>query len=112
MDNLRSLIEGILPAFLLGVFGGFARVGRYGIKSLRQLAGCLVVSAFAGVIVHLAIAETSLTSSVQAAVVGVSGYSGGAILDAFVGRIIIGIKHMPGPGAGSVSANEDRNEKD
>jgi hypothetical protein len=100
MDSVRNLIESLMPAVVLGVFGGLARIGKKGFRGLRQLGGGLIVSAFAGVVVHLWLADSGLSENVRAGMVGVSGYGGGAILDAFAERVISGIRQVPVPGAG------------
>lgn len=99
LDNVEELLEAIAAPAVLALFGGLARACRFGIKSWRQFMGSVVVSAFTGVVVHLLIRETSLSTSVQAAIVATSGYSGGAILDAVQSRIIKAVHHLPGPGA-------------
>lgn len=95
MSTLKELMETLSAPLALAVFGGIARVCRFGAKSWRHFAGSVVVSAFTGVVVHLIIQESSLSTSLQAAIVAASGYSGGAILDAFVAGIINHIQHFP-----------------
>lgn len=87
-DSTRAFFEGLVIPAVLAAFGGIARVCRFGVKSWKQFGGSIVISAFTGVVVHLVLAETSISSSLQAAIVAASGYSGGAILDAFVSGIM------------------------
>ena len=101
MHDFRSLLEVTAAPLSLAMLGGLARVCRYGAKSWKQFVGSIIVSGFTGVVVHLILQETSLSSSIQAAIVATSGYSGGAIIDAFVERLIVGVKNLPGPGAGA-----------
>ena len=108
----KELFESLLIPTLLAVFGGVARSCRFGVKSLRQFAGSAVVSAFTGVVIHLLIQETSLSTSVQAAIVATSGYSGGAILDAVQARIIKAVHHLPGPGAADFPDEHRQREMD
>lgn len=84
MNELKELLEAMLPSVILAAFGGVARACRFGVKSWRQFIGSIIVSAFTGVVVHLMLKETGVTQSMQAAFVAASGYSGGAILDAVV----------------------------
>lgn len=81
---------------LLSLFGGAARAMRFGVKSWRQFAGSLFVSSFAGVVVHLLLQDSDVSPSLKAALVGLSGYSGGAILDGLATRLQRGVEKLPG----------------
>ena len=87
MYDIRLFLEGITLPLILGFFGGLARVARFGSASFTQFIGSVFVSAFTGVITHLFISDLDLSESTQAALVAVSGYSGGAILDAINSKI-------------------------
>ena len=80
---------------LLSLAGGIAKAFQEGFKSWRQFVGSIVVSGFAGIIVHLLIQDVDLSSNFKAALVGLSGYSGGAILDALAGRLQRGVERLP-----------------
>ena len=112
LDNVEELLEAIAAPCVLALFGGLARACRFGIKSWRQFMSSVVVSAFTGVVVHLLIQETTLSTSVQAAIMATSGYSGGAILDAVQARIIKAVHHLPGPGADCDDSDAILNGKD
>ena len=99
LDNAKELLESLVLPALLALFGGVARSCRFGVSSIRQFIGSAVVSGFTGVVIHLLLQETELSTSVQAAIVATSGYSGGAILDAVQSRIIKAVHRLPGPGA-------------
>ena len=99
IGNGLELLESLILPAVLAVFGGVARSCRFGVKSLRQFISGVVVSGFTGVVIHLLIQETDLSTSIQAAIVATSGYSGGAILDAVQSRIIKAVHHLPGPGS-------------
>lgn len=87
MRSIGSLLEVIaVPAFL-AMLGGLARVCRHGTQSWKQFFGSIVVSGFTGIVVHLVLQETQLSSSLQAALVAASGYSGGAMLDGYIARL-------------------------
>jgi hypothetical protein len=92
------MLETLAPPVTLAAFGGIARACRHGARSWRQFCGSMVVSGFSGVVVHLLIRESSLSASLQAAIVAVSGYSGGAVLDAFASTLINKIKTLPESG--------------
>lgn len=112
LDNVEELLEAIAAPAVLALFGGLARACRFGVKSWRQFANSVIVSAFTGVVVHLLIQETTLSTSVQAAIVATSGYSGGAILDAVQARIIKAVHHLPGPGADCDDSHPSRDGND
>jgi ABC-type Mn2+/Zn2+ transport system permease subunit len=99
-----------LPS-LLAIFGGVARSCHFGVSSIRQFISSAVVSGFTGVVIHLLLQETELSTSVQAAIVATSGYSGGAILDAIQSRIIKAVHHLPGPGAECHEKHSGRNKE-
>ena len=100
MDNIRNFLESVTVQLLLSLFGGAARAVRFGVRSWRQFAAALVVSGFAGVIVHLLIQDSSLADSIKAGLVGLSGYSGGMILDALASRLQKGVERFPLTGDG------------
>lgn len=106
MDQLKNFIEGVTVPLLLSLFGGAARAMRYGIKSWRQFAGSLFVSGFAGVVVHLLLQDSDISSSLKAALVGLSGYSGGAILDGLATRLQRGVEKLPGQALGQAPEAE------
>lgn len=92
MDNIKSFLETLLLPLGLGVFGGIARVCKTGFQTWRQFFSSVTVSAFTGIVVHLAIQDSSFSATMQAAVVAASGYSGGAILDGFIERVTANIR--------------------
>ena len=95
MNDIRNFLESVTVPLILSLFGGAARAVRFGVRSWRQFTAALVVSGFAGVIVHLLIQDASLADSVKAALVGLSGYSGGMILDALASRLQKGVERFP-----------------
>lgn len=98
MQEIRQVLEALAVPFALSVFGGVARCCRFGVHSWRQFAANSIVSGFAGVVVHFLLQDSSLSPSLQAAIVASSGYCSGAILDALSARIVKGIENLPGPG--------------
>ena len=87
----------MLP-MLLAVFGGLARVARFGTPSWKQFLSAIVLSAFTGVLVALLMQDLNWSDSVKSAIIAISGYSGGIILDAMVDRVVKGVAQLPGPG--------------
>lgn len=81
VDELKTFFEGIAVPMILSIFGGMAKAISHGFKTWRQFVGSLFVSGFAGMLVHLFIQDADISPSVSAALVGLSGYSGVAILD-------------------------------
>jgi hypothetical protein len=87
VDSLKSFLESLVLPLLLGGFGGVARVCRTGAGNWRQFLSGIMVSSFTGVVVHLALQDSSLSRHMQAAIIAASGYSGGSVIDALVSRI-------------------------
>ena len=106
ISTFKEIMEALTGPVVLAAFGGIARACRFGVKSWRQFCGSIVVSAFTGVVVHLMLLETSLSASLQAAIVASSGYSGGAILDAIATAIIHQIEKLPNKTQGDKNVQE------
>jgi hypothetical protein len=87
VENLKSFLESLTLPLLLGSFGGVARSCRTGFGSRRQFFSSIMVSSFTGVVVHLALQDSSLSGHMQAALIAASGYSGGSVIDALVERL-------------------------
>jgi hypothetical protein len=81
MNNLKEFLESITLPLLLGSFGGVARGCRAGFGNWRQFLSSILVSSFTGVVVHLALQDSSLSGHMQAALIAASGYSGGSVID-------------------------------
>ncbi|CAK7067583.1 MAG: hypothetical protein DELT_01716 [Desulfovibrio sp.] len=108
VDEFKNIFEGLGVPLLLSMFGGIAKALREGVRSCRQFAASMVVSGFAGVIVHLLIQDMAFSASVKAALVGLSGYSSGIILDALAARLKRGIEQIPDRFAGQWNGVERR----
>lgn len=98
MNNLKSFLEAMTMPMLLAVFGGLARSARFGITSWKQFLSAVVLSAFTGVLVCLLMEDLVWSPSIKSAIIAISGYSGGIILDALVDRVVRGVAQLPGPG--------------
>ena len=81
MDTIKAFLEDIAVPCGMSLFGGLAKTASQGFRSWRQFVASLFVSGFAGMIVHLFIQDASISPSMSAALVGLSGYSGVVILD-------------------------------
>lgn len=100
MNDIRTFCEGILVPLILALFGGAARACRFGVRSWRHFCGSIIVSGFAGVVVHLLIVDLAVSDATKAAVVAISGYSGGMMLDLLSSRLKHQVEYYPGFGAG------------
>lgn len=70
----------LLPA-LLAAIGGVVRVIQRKDKcNWRGLVVGMITSAFAGVVVHLLVADMAIGASFKAGIVGVSGFASGDLL--------------------------------
>ena len=98
MNNLKSFLEAMTMPMLLAVFGGLARSARFGITSWKQFLSAVVLSAFTGVLVCLLMEDLAWSPAIKSAIIAISGYSGGIILDALVDRVVRGVAELPGPG--------------
>lgn len=98
MNDIKSFLEATMMPMLLAVFGGLARSARFGVTSWKQFLSAIVLSAFTGVLVSLLMQDLTWSESVKSAIIAISGYSGGIILDALVDRVVKGVAQLPGPG--------------
>lgn len=96
MHSLKELAEGLSSTLLLSALGALARACRSGCSSWKAFLSGLAVSAFAGVVTQLMLEDLALSSSLKSALIAISGYSGGAILDAFSGRVLDKIRGFQG----------------
>ena len=99
MRDINTLVEAIAAPAVLAMLGGLARACRFGATSWKQFAGGIIISGFTGVVVHLLLQEIELSLSIKAAIVATAGYSGGAIMDALVDKVLSGVRNLPVPGA-------------
>ena len=98
MTDFKEFTEAFVLPMLLAIFGGLARMARFGTPSWKQFLSAIVLSAFTGVLVALLMQELAWPESVKSAIIAISGYSGGIILDAMVDRVVRGVAELPGPG--------------
>lgn len=98
MTDFKAFTEAIVLPMLLAIFGGLARMARFGVTSWKQFLSAIILSAFTGVLVALLMQDLTWSESVKSAIIAISGYSGGIILDAMVDRVVKGVAELPGPG--------------
>ena len=98
MTDFKNMLEAVAMPMFLAVFGGLARVARFGVPSWKQFLSAIVLSAFTGVLVSLLMQDLAWSPSIKSAIIAISGYSGGIILDALVDRVVKGVAELPGPG--------------
>ena len=114
MDDFRQFMEGIAVPLVMAIFGGVTRVFRDGFRSWRHFAGAMFVSGFAGVVVHLLIADLPVSATTKAAIVAISGYSGGMMLDILTSRVQRGAETigLAGKWDGEERRKDDRGRDD
>ena len=98
MTDFKEFTEAFVLPMLLAIFGGLARMAHFGVTSWKQFLSAIILSAFTGVLVALLMQDLTLSESVKSAIIAISGYSGGTILDAMVDRVVKGVAQLPGPG--------------
>lgn len=69
-----------IPLVLLAALGGIVRSMQAGKCGLKAVGVAAVSATFAGLISHLLLAQTDWPLSLQAAMVGLSGYASGELL--------------------------------
>ena len=98
MTDFKAFTEAFVLPMLLAIFGGLARMAHFGVTSWKQFLSAVVLSAFTGVLVSLLMEDLAWSPSIKSAIIAISGYSGGIILDALVDRVVRGVAQLPGPG--------------
>lgn len=92
----RKLVDMALetyPYVVIAFFGAVARSCRFGWPGFGQFCAASVVAAFSGAICSLALHDLGAGDGIAAAVAGIAGYSGGAVLDALLGGLVRKIHH-------------------
>lgn len=93
--SIKEIIETLWIPTVLSLFGGFVRLIRFGVKGWKAFLGSLLCSAFAGIIVHWSLKGRGLDVELVSAIIAVSGYCGGILLDSLQARLIRGVEDMP-----------------
>ncbi|MDE5879702.1 MAG: phage holin family protein [Desulfovibrio sp.] len=86
-DGLADIVGGIAGPLLLSAVSTCVRISRYGWKGVRYLVASLVTSSFTGVVVFWGLDYFDFAPTVDAAIISVSAYMGGNLLDTFAFRV-------------------------
>jgi len=86
-EGFAPLVQGIAVPLCLAVAATFTRLCRVGWHSWTQLFSGLIVSSFVAVLVFWGLDYFEWSPTVDAAVIGMSAYMGGTLLDILVFRI-------------------------
>ncbi len=93
----KDCLDGIIISVLLATLGGLAKAARStGRITWGRLLCDLFVSAFTGLMVYFALAETTMPATAQALCIGIAGHSGPVILDAMTGMEIKVLEKVTG----------------
>lgn len=87
LSGVSELFAGAGIPLLLSLAASFVRFSRYGWQSWRHFIASLFTSIFVGQVVFWGLDFFSLEPSVDAAIVSLSAYMGGSLIDAVVFRI-------------------------
>ena len=98
-NGLNELLNGLGVPLVIGFVSSFVRITRFGWRSWRQFAVSAIVSCFVGVMVYWGLDYVNLPPTVDAAIIAISSYMGGNLLDAIQARAIKDIRtgKRPGP---------------
>ena len=94
-DGFGPLVQGIAVPLVLGIAATFTRLCRMGWHSWRQFLSSCIVSCFVSILAFWGLDYLELPPTVDAAIIGVSAYMGGSLLDIVVFRIRKTVEHEP-----------------
>lgn len=86
--NFVHLVFGCWPFVGLSVAGAAVRCARFGFPGLWQFGASAVTAAFSGLLISLTLISMDVEPGIVGSAAGIVGYSGGAVLDAFLSRAI------------------------
>lgn len=87
LSSVSELFAGAGIPLLLSLAASFVRFSRYGWQSWRHFFASLFTSIFVGQVVFWGLDFFKLEPSVDAAIVSLSAYMGGSLIDAVVFRV-------------------------
>lgn len=93
-STFKEVMETLWLPFCLSMMGFVVRMVRTGVASWRAFISSLFCSAFAGIIAHWFLAGSGINTQIASAVIAMSGYCGGALIDAVSGRILREVSSM------------------
>ena len=86
-DGFGPLLQGIAVPLVLGIAATMTRLCRFGWRSWTQFFSSCFVACFVSVLAFWGLDYFDLAPTVDAAIIGMSAYMGGSLLDIFVFRI-------------------------
>lgn len=86
-DGLADIVGGIVIPLILSSVSTCVRISRYGWRGARHFVASLLTSTFTGVVVFWGLDYLDLAPTVDAAIISVSAYMGGSLLDTFTFRV-------------------------
>ena len=95
MEGFAPLMQGIAVPLVLGIAATFTRLCRLGWHSWKQFASSCIVSCFVSILAFWGLDYLDLSPTVDAAIIGVSAYMGGSLLDIIVFKVRNTIEHAP-----------------
>lgn len=104
-EYMEILATAIGPA-ILGIVASVVRQARYGWKGFRHFMAGLTMSVFTAVITGLLLEMYDMPATAVTAIVGMSAYSGGTLLDALLWRADKEIRTAKIPGVQSISEEQ------
>lgn len=93
LKPFEQLLSLVIP-FILAAVGGIVRAVHQGRCSLSGLFVGVLTGAFVGVLMHLMMDSLPIEPGMKSAVVGMSGYAGGDLLNTLATRLCSVAKKM------------------
>ena len=88
----EALVRGLAWPMIIGSCAAVVRAWRFGWKDWRHLVASSLVSVFVAVLTFWALDYLDLEPTIDAAIIGLSSYLGGSILDALTYRVTTEIR--------------------
>jgi len=95
LEGFEPLLQGIAVPLVLGIAATFTRLCRLGWHSWKQFFSSCSVSCFVSILAYWGLDYLDLAPTVDAAIIGVSAYMGGSLLDIIVFKIRTTVEHAP-----------------
>lgn len=99
-STIKEIAEALWVPLCLSMMGFIVRIVRSGVASWQTFISSLFCSAFAGILAHWFLAGSGIDTQIASAVIAMSGYCGGALIDAITGvilRRVEGVSHIYPP---------------
>lgn len=92
-NEFKEACAGLGAPVAIGMTASFVRLSRSGPRSWRRFLSSVSTSCFVGILVHWGLDYAAFPPTVDAAVIGISSYMGGSLLDAVHDRVISEVRH-------------------